>query len=119
MLIGPGRWGTTTPALGVPLRFAELCNMAVIGEVASVGSGFSPELSYGSHFFQDLVESGIFYVAIVEPNLRFNEGRIVDLPNVIADVSPESAHLAHVIHVVEVPGTEVCSDITSQRVLCH
>ena len=119
MLIGPGRWGTTTPALGVPLRFAELCNMAVIGEVASVGSGFSPELSYGSHFFQDLVESGIFYVAIVEPNLRFNEGRIVDLPNVIADVSPESAHLAHVIHVVEVPGTEVCSDITSQRVLCR
>ena len=119
MLIGPGRWGTTTPALGVPLRFAELCNMAVIGEVALPGSGFSPELSYGSHFFQDLVESGIFYVAIVPPELQFDESRIVDLPNVIGNISPESAHLAHVIHVAETTGTEVCSDISSQVVLCR
>jgi hypothetical protein len=119
MLIGPGRWGTTTPALGVPLRFAELCNMAVIGEFASPGSGFSPELSYGSHFFQDLVESGIFYVAIVPPELRFNENRIVDLPNVIETISPDSGHLAHVIHVVAAAGTEVCSDISTQVVLCR
>jgi len=119
MLIGPGRWGTTTPALGVPLRFAELCNMAVIAEVASTEAGFSPELSYGSHFFQDLVESGIFYVAIVSPELVFNPDRVLRRPNIIEQVSPESAPLAHVIHVAEMSGTEVWSDITTQRLLCR
>jgi hypothetical protein len=66
MLIGPGRWGTTTPSLGVPLHFSELCNMSAICEMASPEAGLSPELSFGSHFFQDLVEAGIFYVAIFE-----------------------------------------------------
>jgi hypothetical protein len=60
LLLGPGRWGTTTPSLGVPVRFAELCNMSVICEVSSAEAEFMPEVSYGSHFFQDLVETGIF-----------------------------------------------------------
>lgn len=68
MLIGPGRWGVTTPSLGVPVIFSEICNMAVICEVASTDAGFMPELSYGSHFFQDLVETGIFYVAMFDGN---------------------------------------------------
>jgi hypothetical protein len=64
MLMGPGRWGTTTPSLGVPVHFTELSGMSVICEVSSPEEGFMPALSYGSHFFQDLVETGIFYVAI-------------------------------------------------------
>ena len=59
MLIGPGRWGTTTPSLGVPVKFAELCYISVVCELSSAKSGFMSELSYGSHFFQDLVESGM------------------------------------------------------------
>ena len=57
MLIGPGRWGTTTPSLGVPVHYTELSHMTAICEVASMEGGFMPELSYGSHFFQDLVET--------------------------------------------------------------
>ncbi|MBP7401095.1 MAG: pyruvate kinase [Clostridia bacterium] len=64
MLLGPGRWGTTTPSLGVPVRFGEISAMAALGEIAFESAGLMPELSYGSHFFQDLVESGIFYAAI-------------------------------------------------------
>jgi hypothetical protein len=64
LLLGPGRWGTTTPSLGVPVRFGEISAMAAHGEIAFESAGLMPELSYGSHFFQDLVESGIFYAAI-------------------------------------------------------
>jgi hypothetical protein len=121
MLLGPGRWGTTTPALGVPLRFAELANMAVIGEISSSEAGFSPELSYGSHFFQDLVESGIFYVAILdgEQGVTFNPDLVTDRPNLLASLSPTSADLTDVIHVIDASGIEVASDIGTQLVVCR
>jgi len=70
MLLGPGRWGTTTPSLGVPVRFGEISAMAALGEIAFESAGLMPELSYGSHFFQDLVESGIFYAAIFPQNVN-------------------------------------------------
>ena len=66
ILLGPGRWGTTTPSLGVPVGFAEINRFACICELAYRSHGLRPELSYGSHFFQDLVESGIFYAALYQ-----------------------------------------------------
>ncbi|MBN1171733.1 MAG: hypothetical protein JXA67_06125 [Micromonosporaceae bacterium] len=121
LLIGPGRWGTTTPSLGVPVRFTELCNMAVIAEVASKEAGFMPELSYGSHFFQDIVESGIFYVALFDGQrqVTFRPNRILNSPNLLESISGEGAQFTGVIHVAAVPGVEVCSDIVSQIVLCR
>jgi len=120
MVVGPGRWGTTTPSLGVPVRFAELANVAVICEVASKEEGFMPELSYGSHFFQDLVESGIFYVAIFDGqrDVVFNPERLLREENVIATVSPQSAEFASVIHVTATPGLVVYSNVVSQEVRC-
>ena len=66
LLLGPGRWGTTTPSLGVPVSFAEISHYSCICELAYQSHGLRPELSYGSHFFQDLVESGIFYAAVYQ-----------------------------------------------------
>lgn len=121
MLLGPGRWGTTTPTLGVPIRFAELSNMAIIGEMASKEAGFMPELSYGSHFFQDIVESGIFYVAIFDgqEDVVLNPGRILDQSNLVGEISPDGTQFAGVIHVIAASGIEVYSDIISQIVLCR
>ncbi len=64
MLLGPGRWGTTTPSLGVPVRFSEINNVSFLGEIAYTAGNLMPELSFGTHFFQDLVENRIFFVAI-------------------------------------------------------
>ena len=66
MLLSPGRIGTTSPELGVPVSFAEIRNMKILCEVAYSEAGYHPELSFGSHFFQDLVEADIFYGAISE-----------------------------------------------------
>lgn len=75
VLIGPGRWGTTTPSLGVPVSFAEINKYSCMCELAYKSHGLRPELSYGSHFFQDLVESDIFYTAVYqgEEGCLFNE----------------------------------------------
>lgn len=120
MLIGPGRWGTTTPSLGVPVHFTELCNMAVICEVASKEEGFEPELSYGSHFFQDLVEADIFYVAIFggQKEVEFHPEKLYQYKNVIPTFIPEEAVLADVIHITKTDGMEIFSDILTQKLLC-
>ena len=66
LLLAPGRIGTSSPELGVPVAFADICNFEGLCEVAYSGVGYAPELSYGSHLFQDLVEADIFYGAIFE-----------------------------------------------------
>jgi pyruvate,water dikinase len=121
MLMGPGRWGTTTPSLGVPVHFAELCNMSVICEVSSAESEFMPELSYGSHFFQDLVETGIFYVAIIEgqKDVIFNPEKVLARENLLASLLPQSKPYSDVIHISETDGMEIFSDIVTQTLLCR
>ena len=120
MLMGPGRWGTTTPSLGVPVHFAELCNMSVICEVSSTEAGFMPELSYGSHFFQDLVETGIFYVAVFDgqKDVIFNPEQILKKDNILASILPQSKPFSDVIHVAKTDGMEIFSDIITQTLLC-
>ena len=119
LLIGPGRWGTTTPSLGVPVHFTELCNMGVIVEVSSK-EGFMPELSFGSHFFQDLVETGIFYVALFEGkrNVFYNPKEVLERDNIVNDICSECKGFEDVIHVSKMEGMEIYSDIVSQRVIC-
>ena len=94
--------------------------MAVICEFASREEGFMPELSYGSHFFQDLVEMGIFYCAIFDghKDVVFNPARVLREPNVLAEVSPTSAHLGGRHHVAATPGLVVDSDVVTQQVRC-
>lgn len=120
MLAGPGRWGSTTPSLGVPVHFSELCNMKVLCEYASKKEGFMPELSYGSHFFQDIVESGIFYVAIFDgyQDVIFNPDRILREENLLTAFLPKSGKFKDVIHVAKTSGMEIYSDIVTQRLLC-
>jgi hypothetical protein len=120
LLIGPGRWGTTTPSLGVPVNFSELCNMAVLCEVSYRQGGLVPELSFGSHFFQDIVESGLFYAAIFEggEGVTFNPGYILERENLFAEILPEEENRGGVIHIAKTDGLTLYSDITGQKLLC-
>lgn len=121
MLAGPGRWGSTTPSLGIPVHFTELCNMSVICEYSSRKAGFMPELSYGSHFFQDIVEAGIFYVAIFDEQKEviFNPDRILKEENMLTAILPQSKQFSDVIHIAKTGGMEIYSDIVTQKLLCR
>lgn len=121
LLMGPGRWGTSTPRLGVPVRFAEINAFTAIAEVAFSAGGLQPELSFGSHFFQDLVETGIFYAALHpdRPGCFLNTELLRRFPNRLAELLPEDARFADVLRVVDLPpGYQLLADILSQRVAC-
>jgi hypothetical protein len=122
ILFGPGRWGTTTPSLGVPVGFHEINNVAVLAEIAYEGGNLMPELSFGTHFFQDLVESDIFYVALFpgRAGTVFNRAKLDEIPNKLAEVLPESGKYANVVRFYELRDRKlrIVSDITSRKVVC-
>jgi hypothetical protein len=101
MFIGPGRWGTSTPSLGVPVSFAEISNAAVLAEVASPKEGYVPEVSYGTHFFQDLVESKIFYIALFpgRDDTVFNPTLLDQFSNLLFSIFPEYSRLQHAVKI--------------------
>jgi len=71
ILVGPGRWGTTNPQWGVPVQYNEIAGATVIVEMAT--ESFAPELSYGTHFYADMVASGVLYLPFrEEQGDRFN-----------------------------------------------
>ncbi|MDT8274174.1 MAG: PEP/pyruvate-binding domain-containing protein, partial [Desulfomonilia bacterium] len=123
MLLGPGRWGTTTPTLGVPVHFSEISTMAVMVEIASLEGNFMPELSYGTHFFQDLVENRIFFVAIFpwKPGVRLHAEQVKGFRNMLEEVLPEYAQYRDVVHVSEVGsrGLRIVADVVSNKVMCY
>lgn len=117
LLLGPGRWGTTTESLGVPVRFAEIAGAKALVEVTYPEGNFQPELSYGSHFFLDLVEHGMFYAAIFAERQTtfFNPKLLTSRPNLVADLLGEPSN---VIWVVAAEGLELFSDLATQQVVC-
>jgi hypothetical protein len=122
ILMGPGRWGTSTPSLGVPVGFHEINNVAVLAEIAYEGANLIPELSFGTHFFQDLVESDIFYVALFpgKPYTIFNIAKLDRLPNELTEVLPEGGKYAHVVKLYRFKdkALRIVSDLTIQQVIC-
>jgi len=122
MIIGPGRWGTTTPSLGIPVNFAEINNFTVMTEISYKSGDMTPELSFGTHFFQDLVETNIFYVALFteKENVYFNEKWFKPLKNSLVKIVPENEKYQDVLKVYDVSDkhVKIMADILSQKVIC-
>ena len=104
ILMGPGRWGSANLDLGVKVSYADIYNTKVLIEMAIPQDGNVPELSYGTHFFQDLVEGGIYSLPIhlVQDKATFNWGFFKDAPNVLATLSPEDEHLSKHLQVIDI-----------------
>lgn len=123
LLIGPGRWATSMPWLGVPVSFAEINKVSVICEVAVMHEGLVPEISLGTHFFNDLVELDMLYVAVAPDKTGhlLNEPDLLGRPNQLARLLPESAALADVLHVVDAVAPEFLTvhvDSMEQSAVC-
>jgi pyruvate,water dikinase len=106
ILMGPGRWGSRGDIrLGVPVTYADISNSAVLVEIARKKGGYVPDLSFGTHFFQDLVESTIRYLPLYpdDPGVVFNEAFFLRSPNALAHLAPDFRHLADVLRVIDVP----------------
>ncbi|MDD5414729.1 MAG: PEP/pyruvate-binding domain-containing protein [Smithellaceae bacterium] len=122
ILLGPGRWGTTTPAMGVPVTFSEINNITAIGEIAYQDGSLIPDLSFGTHFFQDMVEMDIFYMAIYpeQEGVVFNASWIKKQPNILENLMPDDTRFADVVRVCDVRAKDLrlMSDIVTQKMIC-
>jgi len=83
--IGPGRWGTSNPDLGVHVDYADIFNTKALVELAGENIGIAPEPSLGTHFFQDLLEGQIFPLATTIGEDDFNQPFFYDTPNRLAE----------------------------------
>ncbi len=103
LLMTPGRVGTSSPELGVPVSFAQISGFRGICEVSDSRAGYMPELSYGSHMFQDLVEAGIFYCALWgdDRTVKYDRTFFEKLPDLFEKICPDRKELAGMFRVTE------------------
>lgn len=105
ILMGPGRWGSRGDIkLGVPVSYSDINNTAMLIELASKESKYQPELSFGTHFFQDLVEENIKYLPLYpeDRDVVFNKAFFRSSKNALAGMLPQYAYLENVIKVIRI-----------------
>jgi len=104
IMIGPGRWGTNNPDLGVPVGYGDIYNTRALIELTGEGIGPAPEASFGTHFFQDLVESSIFPLAIYfdDHDTIFRRDFFYKTPNRLKKLLPEHVKWADSLRLIEV-----------------
>lgn len=106
ILMGPGRWGSRGDIkLGVSVTYSDINNTDALIEVARKQGNYVPDVSFGTHFFQDLVEGSIHYLPLYpdDPGTVFNERFLTGSPNILGDILPEFAHLSDTIRLIDVP----------------
>jgi hypothetical protein len=103
ILMGPGRWGSSNIDLGVKVTYADIYNTCVLVEIAMGKDGETPEVSYGTHFFQDLVESGIYPLPLYpdDEGVIFNRAFLDSAPNVLSELLPADAPYADLVKVID------------------
>ena len=124
ILMGPGRWGSSNMNLGVKVSYADINHASILIEIALARGEHAPEASYGTHFFQDLVESHIYPLPIYpdHPDTLFNWDFFVDAPNVLQELLPNASSM-DCITVIDVPAIaqgrmlEVIMDGENERAL--
>ena len=127
MAVGPGRWGSTNIDLGVNVSYADIDNVKVLVEVSRAKAGHDPELSYGTHFFQDLIEAEIIYLPVFpeQPSTKFNKTFFTGSPNSLEKLLPEFAEFSDYVRVIDVPSAykgayvHVIADSQTRRSICY
>ena len=102
--LGPGRWGSSNPDLGVPIAYGDIYYSKSLVEMTGPGIGLHPEPSLGTHFFQDLLESQIYPLAICldDEKTIFNEEFFYRMPNRILEWIRVDEKMANRIRLIKV-----------------
>ncbi len=127
MLVGPGRWGTTTPSLGVPVKFFDINTVRMICEVVAMGPNVVPDVSLGTHFFSEMIEMDILYFAMfpARAGTRLNHELLNAAPNRLAELLPGAAKWGEVVRVIDAEAGEgtlrpiVNANPLKQKVVCY
>ncbi|MBW6519543.1 MAG: PEP/pyruvate-binding domain-containing protein [Desulfoarculaceae bacterium] len=109
MMVGPGRWGTKMPELGVPVSFNDIRNVSVPCELAIMHEKLTPDISLGTHFFNDLVEMGIVYMGVFpgKEGTVFNEKLLLQGANILSTIYKKADRISAALHVADVSTPEM------------
>jgi hypothetical protein len=121
ILMGPGRWGSTNIDLGINISYADIDNTAVLVEMAHEKAGYEPELSFGTHFFQDLVEAQIIYIPIYpnDKSTGFNTGFFENSLSILNNLLPDFRNFSDLIRVFYIrSGVQVVVDPKTRNAIC-
>jgi pyruvate, water dikinase len=104
ILVGPGRWGSNNIELGINVSYADISNTAILVEIAYEKNGYEPEVSFGTHFFLDLVEAGIIYIPVYpdEDAGNFNTDFFQNSCNIFQELLPEYVEYKDVVRVIDI-----------------
>jgi hypothetical protein len=122
LLMGPGRWGSQDIRLGVPVTFADICNAGALLEIARPSEGLAPEPSFGTHFFQDLVEASILYLPLYPDEAVYNEAILLGSENAVGKLCRKPAKGVRVIDVkasFKGRALHLAMDGEAQQALCY
>jgi hypothetical protein len=128
MLLGPGRWGTSSPSLGIPVSFADIDHVSVICEIVAMREDLVPDVSLGTHFLSDLVEMDMLYLALF-PKQGENYIRaefFEESPSILLDLAPSAEKWQDAVKVIDprkskadgVPA-KLSADAVEQKVICY
>ena len=103
MLMGPGRWGTSMPSLGVPISPTAIETVKVVCEMDIMHEGLVPDLSLGTHFFHELVEMDILYIGYfnARENNSLDVGYFERAPNQLCRLLPDQASWEKVVKIID------------------
>ncbi len=104
LCVGPGRWGTATPELGVHVGYGDIYNTCALVELSGKAIGTSPEPSFGTHFFQDLMEARIFPLAVClqDQDVVFNHTFFYDTPNRVLEFTAVDEKIQSCLRLIAV-----------------
>jgi hypothetical protein len=125
MLIGPGRWGTSTPELGVPVAFHDISRVSAVCEIVVMRDDLIPDVSLGTHFFSELVEADVLYLALFPKHASswINDEFFESSENRLTDHLPGAAKWSHVVKIIDVPPgpprVRLLANARERKVVCY
>lgn len=110
LLIGPGRWGTSSPSLGIPVRAGRIALAFAVCEIVAMHGGLIPDVSLGTHFFNDLVEHDLLYMACFpgKPGNFIDEQWLLDAPSDTEQRLGKPGKLSHVVRWIDTEALQLC-----------
>lgn len=120
LLLGPGRWGSRDPFLGLPVVFNEINHVAALCEIVAMHDHLTPDVSLGTHFLNELIETDMLYFALFpsKSGNLLDDGALGSLCNRLPEILPDAAEWADAVKVFDfMPGQlTLYADAEHQRV---
>jgi pyruvate,water dikinase len=102
VLLGPGRWGTSSPSLGIPVSFTDINGVSIICEIVTMHENLIPDVSLGTHFLNELVEMDMLYLALFpsQSGSYLDEARFLEAPSELLDLVPTATKWDDAVKVI-------------------